>query len=81
MELDGFRDALREALRNEAVKIAVRGDKKSKIDLIALLEGAKCQLAERDAAGRATDPAACGFPNAARHKYFRLGWDIAARIG
>lgn len=80
MDLDRFKAALREALREEAEKIAARNDDKSRIDVIALLEGAKCQLAKRDETGRAPDPKKCGLPDAARHKYFRRGWEIAARI-
>lgn len=81
MKLDRFKDALREALRDEAEKIVARNDDKSRIDIIALLEGAKCQLAERNEAGISPAPEDCGFPDAARHKYFRRGWEIAARIG
>lgn len=81
MELERFKEALRDALREEAEKIAARDDDKSRADVIALLEGAKCQLAERDETGHAPDPEKCGLPHAVKHKYFRRGWEIATRIG
>lgn len=81
MELDRFRNALRQALSVEVEKISARSDERARIDVIALLEGAKCQLAKRDESGHAPPPELCGLPDAARHKYFRLGWEIAARVG
>lgn len=81
MDLDRFKAALRDALREEVEKISARGGERARIDVIALLEGAKCQLVKRDETGHAPPPEKCGLPNAARHEYFRLGWDIASRAG
>lgn len=81
MDLDRFKQSLRLALGAEVEKISARGDERARIDVIALLEGAKCQLVKRDESGHAPPPELCGLPDAARHKYFRLGWEIAARVG
>ncbi|AHB50352.1 hypothetical protein W911_14650 [Hyphomicrobium nitrativorans NL23] len=70
MNLDQFKHDLREALREEAEKITARGDDQARVDLIALLEGAKCCLAEKCGMGRVT----------VNNTYFKRGWEIASRF-
>ena len=74
MELDRFKDALREALREEAAAITARGGDRMRRDLFMLMQGAEHCLAKRlgivsNAEVKADDP-----------KHFRRGWEIASRM-
>jgi hypothetical protein len=70
MDLDRYKDALREALREEAEKIAARGDDRVRSDLFLLLQGAHSCLAERLGYGTVTNGS----------DYFKRGWALAGRI-
>jgi hypothetical protein len=47
MDLDHFKDAIREALRPELEKLAARGDSQAQKDALALTEGAKYRLMQK----------------------------------
>jgi hypothetical protein len=47
MDLDHFKDAIREALRPELEKLAARGDAQAEADALMLTEGAKYRLVQR----------------------------------
>lgn len=68
MDLDRFKDAIREALREEAEKIAARGDE---VAMAALFAGAEIRMAER-VHGFTTNIAADG--------YYAIGRSLADRI-
>lgn len=70
MTVDRYKDILREALREEAEIISRRSDEQSRIDLVALLEGAQCCFADRLGYGRVEID----------HPFFKRGWEIASKI-
>jgi hypothetical protein len=71
MDLDHFKNAIRDALRPELEKLAARGDSKAELDAVALTDGAKWRLLERT----------MGFePIEIANPYFEVGRRLADDI-
>jgi hypothetical protein len=73
MDLDRFKDAIRDALRPELEKLASRQDAQAETDALMLTEGAKFRLVQRQMDLPSVDAQK-------RNGYFALGCRLADQI-